>query len=131
MAIIGAKMFKIVLQEARAKGAPEEAGHSGYEFFAPLDATGHINLETWKAERARCFVHRLDRNEVVERGLLVHRAGGVGGATWAFDYQIGVSDDEEQGYRFGAHAFVAGEYVSVRNADGDLLTYRIASVTPG
>lgn len=63
--------------------------------------------------------------------MLVHRAGGVGGATWAFDYQIGVSDDEEQGYRFGAHAFVAGEYVSVRNGDGDLLTYRIASVTPG
>jgi hypothetical protein len=50
MAIIGAKMFKIVLQEARAKGAPEEAGHSAYEFFAPLepvdiqDSLGLANL---------------------------------------------------------------------------------------
>ena len=131
MTLSGAKMFKISLQEARAKGGPEGAGHAGYEFFAPLDDTGHIDLETWKVERARCFVHRLDHNAVVERGLFVHRAGGVGGATWAFDYEAGVTDDEEQGYRFGAHAFVAGEYVSVRNADGDLLTYRIVSVTPG
>lgn len=124
------KIFRITLQEARAKGAPEGTGQTGYEFFAPLDEAGYIDLEAWKAERARCFVHRLDHNAVVERGLLVHRAGGVGGATWAFDYKAGASDDEEQGYRFGAHDFVTGEYVSVRNGDGDLVTYRIVSVTP-
>lgn len=131
MTVSHAKIFKIALQEARPKGAPEATGQTGYEFYAPLDEAGHIDVEAWKAERARCFVHRLERNAVVERGLLVHRAGGVGGATWAFDYKAGESDDEEQGYRFGAHAFVSGEYVSVRNADGDLVTYRIASVTPG
>jgi hypothetical protein len=119
-------MFKITLEEARAKGAAG-AGQSGYEFFAPLDDSGHIALEAWKNERDRCFVHRLDHGAVVERGLLVHRAGGAGGGTWAFDYQAGTSDEEEQGYRFGSHAFVVGEYVSIRNADGELVTYRVAA----
>lgn len=119
-------MFKITLEEARAKGAGD-AGQSGYEFFAPLDESGHIDQEAWKKERDRCFVHRLDHGAVIERGLLAHRAGGAGGATWAFDYQAGTADEEEQGYRFGAHAFVAGEYVSIRNADGELVTYRVAA----
>jgi len=126
----GARMFKITLQEARSKGAPAGSGQSGYEFFAPLDETGHIDLESWKKERARCFVHRLDRGNVVERGLLVRRPGGAEGGTWAFDYEAGTTDDEEQGYRFGAHAFVAGEYVSVRDEDGELVTYRVTAVTP-
>lgn len=91
MTVNSAKIFKVTLQEARAKGAPGGAGQTGYEFFAPLDTAGHIDLEAWKDERARCFVHRLDHNAVVERGLLVHRAGGVGGATWAFDYKAGAS----------------------------------------
>lgn len=123
------RMFKINLQEAPAKGAGG-AGQSGYEFFAPLDESGHIDLEVWRKERVRCFVHRLDQGAIVERGLLVHRAGGAGGATWAFDYEPGTNADEEQGYRFGAHAFVTGEYVSIRNEDGDLITYRITAVTP-
>ena len=125
-----ARIHKISLQEALTKGAPAGAGHSGYEFFAPLDASGHIDLDTWKRERGRCFVHRLDHGAIVERGLLVHRAGGAGGATWAFDYKHDTTDDEEQGYRFGSHVFRPGEYVSVRNEDGDLVTYRVTSVTP-
>ena len=125
-----ARMFRIALEEARSKGAPAGSGQSGYEFFAPLDDAGHIDLEAWKKERPRCFVHRLHRGAVVERGLLVHRAGGAGGATWAFDYEAGTTAEEEQGYRFAAHAFVAGEYVSIRDEDGDLVTYRVASVTP-
>jgi len=126
----GAKLFRITLQEARAKGAPAGPSHVGYEFFAPLDETGHIDLETWKKERVRCFVHRLDHGAVVQRGLLVHRAGGAGGATWAFDYQAGTTDDEEQGYRFASHAFEPGEYVSIRDEDGELRTYRVTAVNP-
>jgi hypothetical protein len=127
---MSARMFKIALQEARAKGAPAGPPKSGYEFFAPLDDGGHIDLESWKKERARCFVHRLEHGAIVERGLLVHRAGGAGGATWAFDYEAGTTDDEEQGYRFGSHAFQVGEYVSVRDGDGVLVTYQVSAVSP-
>lgn len=130
MTTSGARMFRITLQEARSKGAPAGGGQSGYEFFAPLDGAGHIDLESWKKDRALCFVHRLDHGKVVERGLLVHRAGGAGGATWSFDYEAGTADDEEQGYRFASHAFQAGEYVSVRDGDGELKTYRVEAVAP-
>lgn len=123
-------MFKITLEEARSKGAPAGSGQSGYEFFAPLDDSAHIDLETWRKERDRCFVHRLDRSVVVGRGLLVRRAGGAEGGIWAFDYEAGTTDDEEQGYRFGSHAFKPGEYVSVRDEDGELVTYRISTVVP-
>jgi hypothetical protein len=32
-----------------------------------------------------------------------------------FDYGTGSDDDEEAGYRFGAHTFSTGEYVSIRD----------------
>lgn len=123
----GVHLRRVRLERARDKGQPEPTPGEGYEFVAPLNADGFIDLESWKNYRTLCFVHRLERGVVVERGLLVHRAGGKGGATWAFDYELG-EGDEEAGYRFGEHAFRPGEYVSVRDEDGQLHTYRIASV---
>lgn len=121
---------KIALSLARTKGRPEGSERDGYTFVAPLDAHGKIDLDGWKAERGRCFVHRIRDGVVDGHGLLVHRPGGLGGATWAFDYENGATDDEEQGYRFGDHAFAPGEYVSIRDEDGELLTYRVSSVGP-
>jgi len=124
----GAHLRRVKLERARDKGQPEPQPGEGYEFVAPLNEDGFIDVDAWKNYRTLCFVHRLERGAVVERGLLVHRAGGKGGATWAFDYELG-EGDEEAGYRFGAHAFKVGEYVSIRDEDGELHTYRIASVT--
>ena len=63
------------------------------------------------------------------RGLLVHRAGGPGGSTWAFEWNTGTRDEEEEeGFRFGDHAFRVGEYVSVREEEGKLLTFRVVGV---
>ncbi len=126
----GARLSRINLELARSKQHAEGSILEGYEFIAPLDASSHIDLDAWKRQRALCFVHRLERGAIIERGLLVHKAGGVGGATWAFDYEPGGAADEEAGYRFGAHAFTPGEYVSIRDEDGELLTYRVSSVKP-
>lgn len=128
--IKNAQMHKIRLERARSKHEPEGSQGDGYEFYAPLDASYHIELESWKRDRALCFVHRFENNQTVERGILTHRPGGVGGATWAFDYDYETDGDEEPGYRFGAHAFTPGEYVSIRDQDGELQTYKIVSVTP-
>ena len=87
------------------------------------------------------------------RGLLIHHAGGLGGSTWAFEWKGGTKDEaeeegfrfgdhafkvgeyvsvreeeEEEGFRFGDHAFRVGEYVSVREAEGELLTFRVVKV---
>ena len=124
-----ARLQKIRLELARTKEHPAGDPGTGYEFVAPLDGSGHIDLDSWKQMRDVCFVHRIESRHVAERGVLVHRAGGTGGATWAFDYDLDNTGDEESGYRFGAHAFRTGEYVSIRDEDGDMHTYRVAAVT--
>jgi hypothetical protein len=122
-----AALRKVTLNAARSKEFPEGSIRHGYDFIAPLTDEGRIDLEAWKAHRGECFAHRFWAAEPSMRGLLVHRAGGHGGSTWAFEWK-GVSDEEEEGYRFGDHTFKVGEYVSVREPDGPLLTFRVVSV---
>ena len=124
------RLSRIRLEQARSKDRVEGWAGDGYEFVAPLDETGHISVDGWKQDRGLCFVHRLENGVTVQRGLLMHRPGGPGGATWAFDYEGDDGIDEEAGYRFGSHAFTIGEYCSVRDADGELRTYKVASVRP-
>lgn len=113
-----------------ARGRRGEAGPSAtaYDFVAPLGADGRISVEGWKAQRALCFVHRLENGRIVGRGLLQHQAGGVGGGTWIFHYEPGGDVEQEVGWHFEAHAFIPGEYVSIRDEDGALQTLRVASV---
>ncbi|MBV9290386.1 MAG: hypothetical protein JO288_21655 [Hyphomicrobiales bacterium] len=118
---------KITLHAARSKEFPEGSIRHGYDFIAPLTEDGHIDLEAWKARRGECFAHRFWADEPTLQGLLVHRAGGSGGGTWAFEWK-GAEKEEEEGYRFGGHAFKVGEYVSVREPDERMLTFRVASV---
>ena len=124
-----ATLRKVTLQAARSKEFPEGSIRHGYDFIAPLTEDGHIDLEAWKTHRGECFAHRFWAGEPAMQGLLVHRAGGRGGSTWAFEWKSPrVRDEEEEGFRFGDHAFHVGEYVSVREAEGDLLTFRVVSV---
>ena len=62
-----------------------------------------------------------------DNGRLAHKPGGSGGATWVFDYDERRLDDDEAGYRFGAHSFVPGEYVTVRDQDNSH-TFRVVAV---
>ena len=119
------RLSKITLESA--PGPKEPPADADYEFFAPLDGEGHIDLAAWKRARALCFVHRRQKNGAVQHGLLVHRAGGTGGGTWVFDYEPG-QGDEETGFRFETHQFVTGAYVAIRNADGEAQTFRVAQV---
>jgi len=124
-----AALRKVTLHAARSKEFPQGSIRHGYDFIAPLTEDGHIDLEAWKAHRGECFAHRFWAGEPAMQGLLVHRAGGPGGSTWAFEWKFPHAvDEEEEGFRFGDHTFRAGEYVSVREAEGELLTFRVVSV---
>jgi hypothetical protein len=124
-------MRRIHLEAARSKEHTEGSEGDGYDFVAPFDAAGHLSVEGWHAERNRCFVHRLEHGRVEEKGLLVHKAGGEGGGTWAFDYpDLQGADDEDRGYHFGTRSFVVGEYVSLKEHDGVTRTYRVKTVGP-
>jgi hypothetical protein len=44
-----------------------------------------------------------------------------------FEYDGGM-EDEEAGFRFGVHSFSPGEYVSIKDEDGELHTFVVTSV---
>lgn len=116
---------KIRLELARDEEFPLGSSQHGYEFTAPLDGDGHIIVDEWRQNRSHCRVMRFWPAQPDEVGHLVRKASGA----WAFHYDIhGDEEDDETGYRFGAHAFIPGEYVSIREHDDTLRTFRVISV---
>ena len=121
---------RIRLNLARSKEFPQGSSRHGYEFVAPLDGNGHIDVALWRQYRDHCRVRRFWEGQDDEIGFLVHKPGGPEHARWLFDYNPRRVDDDESGYRFGTHAFRTGEYVSIRNEDGEMHTFVVASVEP-
>jgi len=119
------RLRKIRLNLARTKEFPNGSARHGYEFAAPLAEDGRIDAVAWKTLRAHCRVRRFWGDEEEDIGHLVHRPGG----SWAFRYDVAGDEDDEAGYRFGDHAFVPGEYVSIRDDDGELNTFQVVTVT--
>jgi hypothetical protein len=120
---------RIRLNLARSKEFPSGSARHGYEFVAPLDADGHIDPELWRKYRDHCRVRRFWGGEE-EVGRLVHKPGGPEHARWVFDYDESSDQDDEAGYRLGAHAFRPGEYVSIRDEGGEMHTFQVVSVEP-
>jgi hypothetical protein len=97
---------------------------------APLGPDGRLDAALWREIRDHCRVRRFWIGERDRHGRLVHRAGGEGGATWLIDYDDRTDEDDETGYHLGMHAFVEGEYVSIRDAgDETERTFRVAHVS--
>ena len=119
---------RIRLNLARSKEFPQGSERHGYEFVAPLDAKGHIDADLWRKHRDNCRVRRFWEGEDDQIGFLVHKPGGVEQARWVFDYDKTAEDDDESGYRFGSHAFEPGEYVSIRDDDGEMHTFQVITV---
>jgi hypothetical protein len=120
---------RIRLHLARSKEFPSGSPHHGYELIAPLDAKGHIDAKLWESHRANCGVRRFWEGEDDRVGHLVHKPGGSEHARWVLDYDPKRLDDDETGYRFGAHPFLPGEYVTLSDQD-TAHTLRVVSVEP-
>lgn len=118
----------ITLHLARSKTFPEGSPHHGYEITAPLDAQGHLDKEEWLEKRDYCRVRRFWAREGERHGILVHRPGGSGGATWMIDYNQDRPGDEEAGYRLHQHRFAEGEYVTIQDDDETPYTFQVVSV---
>jgi len=122
--------FKVVrLELARSKDFPNGSPQRGYEFVAPLDTAGRIDVEHWRQHREDCRVHRFWQGEDDQNGLLRRKPGGSEHAQWIFDYDKSRADDDEAGYRLGAHVFAPGEYVTIQDEDG-ANTFKVVSVDP-
>jgi hypothetical protein len=121
---------RIRLNLARSKEFPAGSAQHGYEFVAPIDTNGHIDLHLWRQFRDHCRVRRFWNGADDQIGRLVHKPGGAEHARWVFDYDEHRVDDDESGYRFGVHTFSPGEYVSIRDDEGELHTFRVIAVEP-
>lgn len=116
---------RVRLELARDHDFPDGSPRHGYDFIAPLDGDGHIIAREHARLRDRCRVRRFWGEAPDEVGHIVRKPGGA----WAFHYDIhGDAANDEAGYRFDAHAFRPGEYVSIREHDGHLRTFRVRSV---
>jgi hypothetical protein len=116
---------RIRLELARTPDFPEGSRSHGYEFVAPLDASGHLDSAAWPTAKAACTVHRFWDGTPDEHGSLIHRRNN----SWAFSYEPG-DDDDEPIFRFDKHVFVVGEYVTVTEHDGVARPFRVADVAP-
>ncbi len=118
---------RIELHLARSKEFPLGSNHHGYELVAPLDAKNPIDAGLWKKHRDDCRVRRFWQGNDDQDGHLVHKPGGSEHARWVFDYDDSSSDDDEAGYRFGAHVFAPGEYLTLHDRAGEH-TFKVISV---
>lgn len=117
-------LSRIRLELARNPDFPEGSAAHGYNIIAPLDPDGKLDQRAWKKFRQTCRVQRFWKGEEDKIGRLSHKPGGI----WFVDYDPKTDTDDEPGFRFGSHVFRSGEYVSIRENDGVLRTFRVVSV---
>jgi hypothetical protein len=121
---IPASFRHIRLLLAREKGHPGGDDDHGYDIVAPLGPAGKIDVETFKAHRDTCRVRRFRPDEDDAVGKLVHGPGG----RWSFEYDDSRTDDDEVAFRLGDETFAVGEYISIREDDGEMHTFVVAQV---
>lgn len=121
---------RVRLELARSPEFPDGSARHGYEFVVPLDSKGHIDAEQWRLHRNQCVVRRFWGDARPTVGRVVHKPGGPDHARWIFDYVAATDDDDEPGFRFGAHSFRIGDYVSISGRAGKSHTFKVASVEP-
>jgi hypothetical protein len=107
-------------------GYPEGDDSFGYIVVAPLDKNGALDLKLWRANKAKCKVVRFtpDHEDDAD-GWLTHR-----GDQWWFHYDDDEEGDDEPVYRLGEHCLRLGEYVTIHEADGDDLTFKVTEARP-
>lgn len=116
-------LTRLVLRLGRnpQAGFPEGDDRHGYVIVAPLDAEGRLDVAQWRANKKACTVVRFtpDHQDDAD-GWLTHR-----GERWFFHYDEDEEGPDEPVYRLGEHQLRLGDYITIHEADGDDLTYKI------
>ena len=117
-------LSRIVMRLARNPGTEFADGddHRGYTLTAPLTAEGKLDATALKALKGGAKVRFFAPDEDALEGRL-----GRHGERWFFDFGDQM-DSQEPLYRFGDHHFAVGEYLSITDEEGRLLTYKVTEV---
>src|SRR5215472_15213030 len=114
----------IRLELGRTEKFPRGSHQHGYEFVAPLTRDGYVDAIAWRATKERCWVRRFWGRDRDEFGTLRHVGHG-----WRLDYGTDAEGDEPF-FKLDQHAFVPGNYVSIREHDGVMRPFRVIYVLP-
>ena len=116
---------RIIMRLARNPGTEFADGddHRGYSLVAPLTPDGMLDAAAYGKTKNACAVRRFAPDEDPSDGKLVRD-----GKLWYFDYDNSEDTGEEPVFRLGEHRFAVGEYVSITDEDGRLLTYKVTDV---
>ena len=107
-------------------GFPDGDDEQGYVVIAPLGSDGRLDLDLWRANKAKCTVDRFSPDpEEKADGWLTHR-----GSHWFFHYDEDEEGPDEPVFRLGDHSLRIGDYLTIHEADGDDLTYKVTETTP-
>lgn len=116
-------LSSIRLELARTRDFPEGSSAFGYEFKAPLNGDGRIDIARWQHAMSLCTVRHFRPGVDDEHGSLIRTRRH----SWAFSYAPG-EDDDEPVFHLEDHVFREGEYVSVTGHDGVALPFKVVSV---
>ena len=118
-------LSRIVMRLARNPGTEFADGddHRGYTLTAPLTADGKLDEGGLKSVKGGATVRNFVPDEDAREGKLGRR-----GERWFFDFGD-EAEGEEPLYRIGEHRFAVGEYISITDEEGRLLTYKVTEVT--
>jgi hypothetical protein len=116
----------IRLELGRTKGFPEGSPSHAYVLHLPLDGEGHIDRHAWEQDKPRATVRRLWPGEPDQHGHVIHTRHQA----WAFSYEPG-EDDDEPIFHLETHPLKLGEYITIRETDGESLPFKVVSARPG
>ncbi len=107
-------------------GFPEGDDRYGYVLVAPLDRDGRLADGEWRENKEKCVVIRFTPDDPKDADGWISRRGD----NWYFRYDEEDEGPDEPLFRLGDHQLRLGDYVTVHEADGDNLTYRITESRP-
>jgi len=119
------QFYKVTLELARTKEFPQGSARHGYHLVVPLDESGQLDVDSWRENKKKCTVHRFWEGEDDQHGHLIHTRH----RTWAFSYAPG-EDDDEPLFHLESHRLRPGEYISIREHNGETLPFLVTEVIP-
>lgn len=119
----GAAMsWKIIrLELARTPGFPHGSAAHAYVLRLPIDHNGLLEKAALRHPDQRPTVLRFWPGEADREGVIIPR-----GHDWVFSYAPGESDDEAL-FHLENHPVAEGQYLTITEADGERLPFRIVS----
>lgn len=111
----------IRLELARTAEHPNGSSAHAYVFRVPLDGAGLIEPQALREAEKRPVVRRFWPGERDQNGVVITTDKG-----WAFSYKVG-DDDDEMIFGLQNHPIKVGEYLTITEADGSELPFRVIS----